>query len=138
MSTDDPSSLQRLREALTLVGLGLDGPMLRDRPKLDTVSPDSEEFLYLVAAYAFDMARKAEYCFLATQAIIEEELDEDTLSPEARSLAATIKEHNEELDQLGEDWKARAECLEEIIRGLYEEDMEELLDRAARDGESAK
>jgi|SRR5882724_6045114 len=113
---------------LGAICLAVDGVQIRRASKLKSVKPGSVDGFYMLATYAFDLARKMEYVYKATREFARQ------ADPK---LAAEIKRDNDALDALGTDWKARAEKAEEIILRLYNEigeEHEKLLEQVAGKG----
>ena len=96
--------------------LAFDWIQIKNKSKLDSVTPGSVEAYYMLAAYVFDLVRKHEYVFKATR--------EFALRADPK-LAAEIKRDNESLDALSGKWEAAARKAEEIMLRLYREVGEE-------------
>lgn len=105
--------------------LAVNGVKIKRKSKLKSVEPGSIDAYYMLATYAFDLARKMEYIYKATREFARR------ADP---ALAAEIKQDNDALDALGADWKASAEKAEEILLRLYQqigEEHEKLLEQVA-------
>ena len=128
-----PGESQEAERALGGVCLAVDVIQIAHHRKLSTVKPGSDQAFFMVAAYAFDLARKLEYIFKATRPFA---LDADP------ALAAEIKKDNAELAALSEsalagNWEPVAKKAEDILLRLNGEISKEharLLDQAASQG----
>jgi hypothetical protein len=121
------ADLERVERALGNICIIADGSMKHSTSKLQSVQPGSVEAYYMVAAFCFDLARKMDYVFKATEGFAEHA---------DRDLAREVKRDNNSLYQEREvDWKTLAERAEGILLRLYNEiheRHEDLLNRAAR------
>jgi hypothetical protein len=123
MPETDPKAIERALGSICVIA---DGSMKHNTPKLKSVQPGSVEAYYMVAAFCFDLARKMDYVFKATEKFAEHA---------DRDLAREIKRDNQSLyDERVVDWKEFAERAEEVLLRLYSEIHERheaLLERAA-------
>ncbi len=101
-------------------------PVKHESDKLASVQPNSEEGFYMLATYCFDLQRKMEYLFKATQ----------EYAGQARpALAKQIKAHNDSIHADGISWQERAKRAQAAMIQLYLEvraDHEKALSGAAR------
>lgn len=129
---DDP--IDAVDASFASIALLIDWIPTLARPKLDVCPPGTPEADYLALSMAFNNTRKAQMLFLLLAPALREALERDEISPRVRELAARVKEENDEIDALGQDYEAIAERLERIVRDLAAEvgeEYDELLSRAA-------
>lgn len=134
---DDP--IDAADASFASVALLIDWIPTLSRAKLEVCPPGTPEADYLALSMAFNNTRKAQMLFLLLAPTLREALDREEISPRVRELAARVKEENDAIDSLGQDYEAIAKRLERIVRNLAEEvseEYDELLSRAA-EGASA-
>ncbi|MGH7702712.1 MAG: hypothetical protein ACREMO_06435 [Gemmatimonadales bacterium] len=99
--------------ALGSIALLADKPVKLNSPKLQSTVPGTDnDPVYLALTYCFDLMRRMEYIFKATESFA---LQGD---PE---LARAIEVDNETLNAADLTWKQRAERAQGIMIRLYEE-----------------
>ncbi len=81
-------------------------------PKLDAVDIRSDEGFFMLAAFCFDLSRKMNYLFKATQ----------EFGPQGDpELAQQFIEDNDAINRSGLSWEQRARAAEAIMRRSVEE-----------------
>ena len=102
MSTGESYSVER---ALADIAIISELTVKHPTNKLD-ISLHSDDFLYMLATFCFDLARRQDYLWKATRGFAEQ------ASPE---LAKEVLEDNERINEEGLSWKQRAERAHEIM-----------------------
>lgn len=109
MPTEDTNSVERALADICVIS---EKSTTYTSPKLASVKLGSDEFLYMLAAFCFDLSRKMDYLFKATR----------EFAPAAsQALAREVLKDNNAINATGLTWKQRAERAEEIMLRLAAE-----------------
>lgn len=119
--TGEEQDIQRqIQKALGTLCFIEDRPITRRRPKLKEVMDDGEldlhRAVWMTLAFCFDLVRRLEYSYLALRPFGE------FADPK---IVSRMSEENRRLDELGQDYHALAEALEEMIITLAEETVDD-------------
>lgn len=143
MKGHNPAGTDELHEALGMAALIEDvWPPTSERKRLREIEPASEEGYFMLAALVYHLGVKSHFFFRATRDLLEARLDSGKLSDDAREMAGELLEQHERIKELGTDYRAIAEYLEDSVSDYYEaghgDDCVNLLHRAAAEsGEGA-
>jgi len=107
-----PHECKECETALANIAIIAERSTTGKTPKLDAVDIHSDEAYFMLAAFCFDLSRKMNYLFKATQ---EFGLQGD---PE---LAQQFIEDNDAINRSGLSWEQRARTAEAIMRRSVEE-----------------
>jgi hypothetical protein len=119
MSTGESHSVER---ALGDIAIISEKSVTHVAPKL-TVSLHSDEFLFMLATFCFDLSRRMDYLWKATKGFAGQA---------GQELAREVLKDNEAINAPGLPWKERAERAEQIMLRLAAQIGKEH-DRAMRD-----
>ena len=104
-------------EALGTIGLIANDILKRNSPKIQDYAANTEDHLWMVTAYVFDLARRMELIFQANEKFLKGKV------PSAdRALARKISAQNEQLQADGMSWEERARLAEQLMLELWNED----------------
>lgn len=111
---------QEIQKALGTLCFIWDWPITRQRPKLkalrDAGELDLQGAVWMTLAFCFDLVRRLEYSYLALRPFGE------LADP---GIVSRVSEENQRLAGLGQDYRALAEALEEMIITLAEETVDD-------------